>query len=86
MQSKSSLDPILGLESGGGGDLKPLLLPEQAAAVLGVTSQTLSAWRCTKRYEIPFVRVGSRVRYREEDLKRFIQSRTNGEGAGHGGR
>ena len=41
-------------------------------------AQTLAVWATTKRYDLPMVKVGSLVRYRLVDLKRFIQSRTVG--------
>ncbi|MBL1264928.1 helix-turn-helix domain-containing protein [Candidatus Methylomicrobium oryzae] len=57
----------------------PLLNNEQAAAYLGVTPRTLDVWRCTKRYSIPYVKVGRLVRYRKSSLDAFHQSRTIGE-------
>jgi excisionase family DNA binding protein len=53
-----------------------LLSTEQAAKTLGVTPGTLMVWRCTKRYPLRFVRIGRKIRYREEDLIKFIESRT----------
>ena len=50
----------------------------EAAEYLGVAPQTLTIWRCVKRYNIPFVKVGSRVRYRKEDLDAWLASRTVG--------
>ena len=47
---------------------------KRAAEFLGIAPQTLEIWRCTKRNEIPFIRVGSRaIRYRECDLKAFLE-------------
>jgi excisionase family DNA binding protein len=56
--------------------LPELLTTQQAADHLGVTPQTLAVWRCTRRYAVPFVKVGSKVRYRRADLDRFLRSRT----------
>ncbi len=53
-----------------------LLTPPEAAAFLGVTENTLSVWRCVGRYEIPFVKIGSLVRYKRTDLEAWIKSRT----------
>lgn len=53
-----------------------MLLPRQAAARIGVTAGTLSIWRCTGRYDLPYVKAGSRVRYRASDVEAFIQRRT----------
>ena len=52
-----------------------LLTPDQTRERLGVSIGTLAVWRCTRRYNLPFVRVGSKVMYREEDVERFISSR-----------
>lgn len=54
----------------------PLLNSEQAATLLGIKPQTLDVWRCTKRVSIPFVKVGRAVRYRREDVLRFIERNT----------
>lgn len=58
------------------------LLDEAAvAAHLSVAPATLRIWRCTKRYPLPYVKVGRLVRYRAADLDAFLQSRTHGEAA-----
>lgn len=52
-----------------------LLTPKQAASVLGLkTEKTLAVWRCTKRYNLAYVKYGRLVRYRRSDLLAFIQS------------
>jgi predicted DNA-binding transcriptional regulator AlpA len=56
-----------------------LLSREQAAEFLGLRPQTLSVWASTKRYPLPFVKIGSRVKYRLSDLQRFVESRVVGE-------
>lgn len=53
-----------------------LLSDHQAAEVLKTKAATLSVWRCTGRYALPYVKVGRRVRYRAGDLKAFIARRT----------
>jgi len=54
----------------------PQLLDEAAAAaLLGVSRATLAVWRCTHRYNLPFVKVGRLVRYRAADVAAFIESR-----------
>ncbi len=53
-----------------------LLTPEQAAGFLGVTAGTLNVWRATRRYPLPYCKIGRKVMYRAEDLERFAQSRT----------
>ena len=53
-----------------------LLTAPEAAELLGVTVGTLSVWRCTGRYSIPFVKIGRSVKYRRDAIERFIESRT----------
>jgi excisionase family DNA binding protein len=57
-----------------------LLTPPEAAAYIGVTENTLSVWRCTGRYKIPFIKVGRLVRYRRSDLDAWLESRTRTSG------
>ena len=59
--------------------LTPLVDEKVAAKILGVTPGTLSVWRCTRRYPLPYTRIGRAIRYRVEDIERFIQSRTVGQ-------
>lgn len=54
-----------------------LLNDTEAASFLGVKPGTLSVWRSTGRYGIPFIKVGSRVKYRESDLIRWLEERTH---------
>lgn len=53
-----------------------LLTNEEAADYLGVASNSLAVWRTTKRYTIPYVKVGRLVKYRIVDLDAFLESRT----------
>ncbi len=50
---------------------KTLLTPQDVANRLGVSTTTLSTWRCTKRYPLPYVKVGRLVRYRLVDVDAF---------------
>jgi len=59
--------------------LKPqsdLLTNEEAASYLGVAPNSLAVWRTTKRYSLPYIKVGRLVKYRQADLDSFIKSRT----------
>jgi hypothetical protein len=57
----------------------PRLLDEAAAAhILGVAPSTLAVWRSTKRYPLPYIKCGRLVRYREDDLAMFLDSRRIG--------
>ncbi len=52
-----------------------LLSRKEAAEYLGVKPETLSVWACTGRYSLPYVKIGSVVKYRLSDLNDFIESR-----------
>jgi len=54
----------------------PLLTPDQSAQMLGIAAGTLSVWRCTRRVDLPYVKVGRAIRYRLSDLETFIAERT----------
>ncbi len=64
-------------------EARPVLLTTQeTAALLGVAPDTLTVWRCVKRYRLPFVRVGTRIRYRLEDIQEFLDARSSpGDGS-----
>lgn len=49
---------------------------KQAAQILGAKVSTLSVWRSTGRYNLPFLKVGRLVRYRVSDLAEFMARRT----------
>lgn len=53
-----------------------LLSNEQAAAYIGVTPRTLEVWRCTKRHQIAYIKVGSLVKYRKSALDAFLDQQT----------
>jgi hypothetical protein len=52
------------------------LTTAETANILGIVPGTLSIWRCTKRYNLPYVKVGARVYYKGSDVKKFIADRT----------
>jgi len=52
------------------------LTTKETANILGVTPETLSVWRCTKRYPLPYIKMGRLVYYRGSDIKKFIEDRT----------
>ena len=58
-----------------------LLDEHEAANLLQISPGTLQVWRSTGRYALPFVKVGRRVRYRPEDLQKWLQDRTRESGA-----
>jgi excisionase family DNA binding protein len=54
-----------------------LLTPKQVAELLQVAEQSLAKWRMTG-VKLPFVKVGSAVRYRLEDVEAFLDKQTVG--------
>ena len=54
-----------------------LLTTAEAAALIGIRRETLAIWRCTKRYNLPFVRAGRLVKYRKSELIAFLESRSS---------
>lgn len=58
-----------------------LLTPDQVAATLGLSHRTLAAWRSSRRNPLPYVKVGSRVRYRPKDVSTWLESRTHSAAA-----
>ncbi|MDZ4145690.1 MAG: helix-turn-helix domain-containing protein [Burkholderiales bacterium] len=56
----------------------PLRNEVESAQFLGVKPTTLQIWRCTKRYPLPYIKVGRLVRYRQSDLEAFLNLRTQG--------
>jgi len=50
-----------------------LLCGKEVAEFLGIKENTLAVWRCNKRYDLPFVKVGRLVKYRKSDLMLFIE-------------
>jgi excisionase family DNA binding protein len=60
---------------------RDLLDESQAAQYLTLAPGTLSVWRSTGRYSIPFLKVGRRVRYRRADLDAWLETRVQKSGA-----
>jgi len=58
-------------------DKDTLISAIDAAKMLGVCVNTLSIWRSTGRYNLPFVRIGRLVKYKLSDINEFIKMRTN---------
>lgn len=85
MQSNTeSVDPIV-TEIGRTLGYPPEAIPAQindkhAAEVLGVKVSTLTNWRTTGRYNLPYIKVGRLVRYRVTDLAAWIANRRQGAG------
>ncbi len=57
-------------------EIPKLLTENETAAFLGAAPDTLAVWRCTRRYSLPYIKIGRLVRYRESDVIAFLESRT----------
>lgn len=56
-------------------NLPALLDTKLAAQVLDSKEQTLCVWRSTKRYDLPYIKIGGKVRYRREAVLKFLADR-----------
>lgn len=63
------------------GRVRDLVSEDQAAEIIQVKKGTLAVWRSTGRYNIPFIKIGSKVRYRLADLEAWLMTRTRANGA-----
>ena len=60
---------------------RDLLSEQEAREFLDTSPGTLSVWRSTGRYSLPFVKIGRKVRYRRADLEAWIEKRVRASGA-----
>ncbi|MCC2866313.1 MAG: helix-turn-helix domain-containing protein [Candidatus Accumulibacter phosphatis] len=60
---------------------RDLLDEKEAAQFLDNSPGTLSVWRSTGRYNLPFIKIGRNVRYRRSDLIAWLEKRTRETGA-----
>lgn len=51
-----------------------ILSRAEAARYLGIKPQTLAVWASTRRYALPYLKIGRSVRYRIADLDEFIRT------------
>jgi len=52
-----------------------MMTDPEVTALIRVAPGTLANWRSTKAQQIPFVRIGSHIRYRRTDVDRWIEQR-----------
>lgn len=50
-----------------------LLNEKQTGLVLNTPPATLNMWRCQKRVDLPFIKLGRQVRYQVGDIREFLQ-------------
>ena len=56
-----------------------LLSRTEAASFLKVSPQTLAAWACNKRVNLPYIKIGRRVAYRQDDLIAFVDANVHAQ-------
>lgn len=53
-------------------DHDELLTVEEAAEELEVSTRTLASWRNSGTHELPYLKIGRDVRYRQSDIDAFL--------------
>jgi hypothetical protein len=51
-----------------------LMNTRQTAQIMNISAATLAAWRCKKRYNLRFYKVGRRVLYSQLDVEEFLKN------------
>lgn len=75
--------PSQGFEDRLGSD--QLLSPAEVAKAIGLSEKTLANWRCSGTAPLPFVRSGSRIRYRTSDVLAFLNANHRSSTSDNGG-
>lgn len=57
-------------------NIQPLLSQKEAAAYLGTSVSVLNTWRHHNRHDIPFIRFGRNIKYRQSDLDDWLNKNT----------
>jgi len=68
---KSQIAESLGLQR-----IPVNLTPEQTSEVLNTSTNTLSVWRTTGRYNLPYTKISRRVAYPINGVAEFLLRRT----------
>jgi len=63
-----------------------LLSRAEAAERLGVSKAALEAWAHRGKPELPYIKCGGAVRYKESDIENFLATRTATSAAEHSAR
>ena len=53
-----------------------LISAAETAQQLGISTKTLDNWRSTGKSELEFVKIGWLVKYKQEDIDRFVNNHT----------
>lgn len=63
------------IDKGFGSNHKKLLTRKETAEMLGVSCGTLAVWVSSKRYPLPYIKVGRLVKYDYDDVLQFLETR-----------
>ncbi|HSW45068.1 MAG TPA: helix-turn-helix domain-containing protein [Phycisphaerae bacterium] len=55
-------------------NLPRLLTETETANALGMKTQTLRLWRSKNRVKLPYLKVGRSIKYRLDDIERFLET------------
>lgn len=55
--------------------IRDRLTTNEAAEMIGVKPQTLVSWRCTRREEIPYYKIGRMVFYKKTDIDIWLEQK-----------
>ena len=58
-------------------NLPTLLTVKETALLLNIQPQTLAVWRHRRKFTLPWVTVGSSIKYKLEDIQKFIEKNTH---------
>ena len=58
--------------------MQKLLKTSELAKILGLSESTLKMWRCYNQKGPKWIKIGPVVRYREEDVKSWLEELTDG--------
>jgi excisionase family DNA binding protein len=76
LKQKHDVPNSMAANTEGGLPFLDTMSPNAAAAYLGIKVTTLAMWRSTKRYPLPYIKVGRLVQYRKTHLDAFLANRT----------
>ena len=62
---------------------KTYLTPKELSEYIGVKESSLAVWRTNKTYPLPYIKVGSLIRYNKEAVDKWLENRTKNVGSNH---
>jgi hypothetical protein len=58
-------------------NIPTLLTVKETALLLNIQPQTLAVWRHRRRFILPWVKVGNSIKYKLDDIQKFIEKNTH---------